>query len=871
MFRIFSYVFICIILALSGIGESRACFRPIRIMPLGDSITLGTNSNLPLPTYEGYRVGYRQELFQSLVDAGYPIDFVGSQSEGDLALPAFDTDHEGHGGYSANQVADSVYGWAVSAAPDYILLHIGTNQTPVDAVDVERILDEIDRYSTNVTVILARIINKQSYSSRITEFNNNVAIMAQARIDSGDKIVMVDMENALDYSLDMSDDQHPNASGYTKMAQVWSITLLSELSDRCSGVPQIISTPIEQIGLGDTYSYQVDVTGSTPIQLSLSSSPAGMTIDADSGLISWTPTTLGTFNVVVSATNPDGDTTQSFTINVTPQIVIDNGDLGTSSVGSWPVSSGTNPYGTDSVYSKTVGTSYSFEAALMGPQEVSLWWTYLSNRSTAVPVDIYDGDVLLDTVTVNQQADGGQWNVLGNYTFSGMARVVIRSTSTSSTSADAVRFVPIDTTIPVITSSAVTQGSVGAPYTYDVDGFGDPALFYQLLTAPAGMLIDADTGVITWTPSAVGSYAVTVELSNANGSTTQSFNIDVTDPSLELIIDNGDLGTSSVGSWPVSSGTNPYGTDSVYSKTVGTSYSFEAALMGPQEVSLWWTYLSNRSTAVPVDIYDGDVLLDTVTVNQQADGGQWNVLGNYTFSGMARVVIRSTSTSSTSADAVRFVPIDTTIPVITSSAVTQGSVGAPYTYDVDGFGDPALFYQLLTAPAGMLIDADTGVITWTPSAVGSYAVTVELSNANGSTTQSFNIDVTDPSLELIIDNGEVGTSAVGNWAPSGGLLPYGVDSLYSKTAGDTYTFDAGLIGPQKIALWWTEYANRLTNTPVEIYDGTVLLNTVVVNQQVNGGQWNSIGTYNFTTGARVVIRSLGGGTVSADAVQLLAQ
>ena len=66
-------------------------------------------------------------------------------------------------------------------------------------------------------------------------------------------------------------------------------------------------------------------------------------------------------------------------------------------------------------------------------------------------------------------------------------------------------------------------------------------------------------------------------------------------------------------------------------------------------------------------------------------------------------------------------------------------------------------------------------------------------------------------------------------------------------------------------------AIQVTNVPVEIYDGTVLLNTVAVNQQADGGQWNIIGTYNFTTGARVVIRSLGGGTASADAVRLLAQ
>ena len=53
---------------------------------------------------------------------------------------------------------------------------------------------------------------------------------------------------------------------------------------------------------------------------------------------------------------------------------------------------------------------------------------------------------------------------------------------------------------------------------------------------------------------------------------------------------------------------------------------------------------------------------------------------------------------------------------------------------------------------------------------------------------------------------------------------------------------------------------------------TTLLSTVSVNQQVNGGQWNSPpeGTFTFTGTARVVIIATGGGTTtSADAVRLV--
>jgi hypothetical protein len=43
---------------------------------------------------------------------------------------------------------------------------------------------------------------------------------------------------------------------------------------------------------------------------------------------------------------------------------------------------------------------------------------------------------------------------------------------------------------------------------------------------------------------------------------------------------------------------------------------------------------------------------------------------------------------------------------------------------------------------------------------------------------------------------------------------------------------------------------------VDIYDGSTLLDTVVVNQQENDGQWNPLGVFLFSSGtARVVVRS----------------
>jgi len=238
-------------------------------------------------------------------------------------------------------------------------------------------------------------------------------------------------------------------------------------------------------------------------------------------------------------------------------------------------------------------------------------------------------------------------------------------------------------TPPTITSSPVVAVDVGLPYVYDVEASGDPVLDHELTDAPAGMTIDSATGLINWTPQAAGAYDVTVRVSNPHGSDTQTFMIDVSDPATEIIVDNEDGGTTAIGTWNVSSGVNPYGSNSLCSNVLSSSFAFETTRSGLQEVSLWWTIHSNRNTQTPVEIYNDAQLLDTVTVDQTQNGGMWNVLGAYAFSGQARVVIISNTTAvSACADAVRFRAMNPGAPVISSLEI-NGATGAMAVYTND--------------------------------------------------------------------------------------------------------------------------------------------------------------------------------------------
>ena len=78
-----------------------------------------------------------------------------------------------------------------------------------------------------------------------------------------------------------------------------------------SGIaPIITSTPITTASLGSPYSYDVEATGNPAPSYSLDSSPQGMSIEAMTGVISWTSSAPGSYPVTVRATNgeqPDGD------------------------------------------------------------------------------------------------------------------------------------------------------------------------------------------------------------------------------------------------------------------------------------------------------------------------------------------------------------------------------------------------------------------------------------------------------------------------------------------------------------------------------------------------------------------------------------
>jgi len=231
--RWLTIILLVLVLAFASTASTET-LGPIRIMPLGDSITYGSSST--------NTVGYRRPLYQSLAGAGYSVDFVGSQADG--SLTDFDRNHEGHRGWRADEIRDNITGWFNSTPADVVLLHIGTNdisqnQTAAStAAEIGQILDDIDAWETTnnqVWVVLARIINRNDWrSGTTTTLNGLIQALADTRIADGDRIVAVNMESALSYPGDLADTVHPNDTGYGKMATVWfaeTVTLIASLTN----------------------------------------------------------------------------------------------------------------------------------------------------------------------------------------------------------------------------------------------------------------------------------------------------------------------------------------------------------------------------------------------------------------------------------------------------------------------------------------------------------------------------------------------------------------------------------------------------------------------------------------------------------------
>ncbi|MEK7351480.1 MAG: putative Ig domain-containing protein, partial [Nitrospirota bacterium] len=257
---------------------------------------------------------------------------------------------------------------------------------------------------------------------------------------------------------------------------------------------------------------------------------------------------------------------------------------------------------------------------------------------------------------------------------------------------------------PVINSTPILAATVGAAYSYGVtatDANGD-TLTYSLTTAPAGMSINAATGLIAWVPAAgqMGANEVTVRVADPKLLTaTQSFSITVGLTAVAPVIT----------STPILTG------------KVGTAYRYDVDATDANGDSLIYRLVAPIPAGMTINLATG-LINWTPTVN-----------------GAFAVTVRVTDVGGLFAQQSFTVTVAANAaPVIDSRPSTTGKVGVPYNYTVhatDPNGDAITYRAGGGNPNNFSVDATTGVVSWTPTQAGSIRIRVRASDTAGLTTE----------------------------------------------------------------------------------------------------------------------------------------
>ncbi len=216
--------------ALTAHSAVAAAAEPVRIMPLGDSIT-------------GSPGCWRALLWNRLQAAGHTnIDFVGTLPTQGCGV-AHDGDNEGHGGILGTNIADQnlLPPWLAATDPDIVLMHLGTNDvwsnlSPATILAAYgKMVDQMRVQNPRMKVLVAQIIpmnpsNCSDCAGRVVALNQAIPAWAASKSTAESPVVVVDQFTGFNPATDTGDGVHPNDAGTQKMSDRWYPALAAALS-----------------------------------------------------------------------------------------------------------------------------------------------------------------------------------------------------------------------------------------------------------------------------------------------------------------------------------------------------------------------------------------------------------------------------------------------------------------------------------------------------------------------------------------------------------------------------------------------------------------------------------------------------------------
>lgn len=214
-------------LAVAVASPAAATTDPLKVMALGDSLTVGVGSS--------HGAGYRAAFFEHMRDAGVVVTMVGGKVGGP---ETFDNRHQGYAQMPINELSAGVHDKLRKHEPDVVLLLQGTDETRSEsfsphafAANLEVMIDRIFTARPSAKLLVGTLPPSKfgRHEGARRAVNELLRRRVRERAAEGQAIWLVDLFPMLDGQREMADATHPNDAGYERIGEAFAKALLAAL------------------------------------------------------------------------------------------------------------------------------------------------------------------------------------------------------------------------------------------------------------------------------------------------------------------------------------------------------------------------------------------------------------------------------------------------------------------------------------------------------------------------------------------------------------------------------------------------------------------------------------------------------------------